>query len=81
MAGSSLKSSQASKSSPEELKAERQRLHDLIQKRSKDALKAAEEMSKHPLSSEQKDKQREAMNEQFRKGEEERRKRMRTSGK
>ena len=67
---------ETSKHSPEELKAERQRLHDLIQKRSKAALARVAEMLKHPLSSEEKDKQRERMNEQFRKGEEERRKRM-----
>jgi hypothetical protein len=41
------------KMSPEELEAESLRLHDLRQERSKVEIKAVEEMSKHPLSSEQ----------------------------
>lgn len=41
------------KMSPEELKAESLRLHDLRQERSKVASQAVKEMSKHPLSSEQ----------------------------
>ena len=41
------------KMSPEELEAESLKLHDLIQERSKGAIQAVEEMSKHPLSLEQ----------------------------
>ena len=39
--------------SPEELEAESLRLHDLRQERSKVALQAVAEMSKHPLSADQ----------------------------
>ncbi len=46
-----------SKRSPEELEADSLRLHDLRQERSKVALRAVEEMSKHPLSAEQKREQ------------------------
>jgi hypothetical protein len=41
------------KRSPEELEADSLKLHDLRQERSKVALLAVEEMSKHPLSAEQ----------------------------
>jgi hypothetical protein len=43
-----------SKKSPEELEADSLKLHALNQERSKVALQAVKEMSKHPLSSEQK---------------------------
>lgn len=51
--------------SPQELLKERQRLHDLIQKRSEVALKGVEKMSKHPLSLEQVRAQAKAMNERY----------------
>ncbi len=41
------------KKSPEELEADRLKLHALNQKRSKAELRAVEEMLKHPLSLEQ----------------------------
>lgn len=59
--------------SPEEYEKERQRLRDLIQKRSEGASQGVAEMLKHPYSLEQMIEQEKRMDEQVRKDAEARR--------